>query len=273
MSTAKSNYIYNISSDKGKGIAGALSPGSTYKAGDGSTWTKNSDGSISVKTASGNTYGTNYSGGFTNYTGGGNTGGRTGNGGNSNLSAGMVSDDEIGTLKNSTPGATQTPTTPDMTYKSFNDLPTNWNTANVNGAYYKNENGNISQKVGMFNNGDVEWYKVGNGINKDTGEFTLDADTAKKNYLDSMYSFNNKNIDDFDESYLSALQGGTTGQWTNDLIEKIKANPKPKPNRRPYKTVEEIPEEELLLIDDDNSFETDTNDYLKTKLRSFTRGW
>ena len=169
----------------------------------------------------------------------------------------------------------------DSNTKDFTSLPTGWTKASVNGATYKNDGGNIYQLTGRQYNGVENYYKVGNGVNAETGEFTLDAPTAKKNYLDSMYSYNGGKYTDVDESYLSALQGGTTGQWTNDLVEKTKAEKEAKrlaalaaidngDNRGSY---EEIPEEELLLIDDDNSFETDTNDYLKTKLRSFTSGW
>ena len=39
---------YNIGSDKGKEIAKNMTVGSTYKASDGSTWTKKADGSVSV---------------------------------------------------------------------------------------------------------------------------------------------------------------------------------------------------------------------------------
>lgn len=172
----------------------------------------------------------------------------------------------------------------DNNTKNFTSLPTDWTKASVNGITYKNDGGNISQLSGKQSNGIENYSLVGTGVNPTTGEFTLDAENAKKNYLASMYSYNGGKYTDVDESYLSALQGGTTGQWTNDLVEKTKAENEEKrlaalaaigdnDNRRSYKTVEEIPEEELLLIDDDNSFETDTNDYLKTRLRSFTRGW
>ena len=57
---------YKITSDKGKEIAKNLSTGGTYKASDGSTWTKNNDGSVSVTTKSG---------GYTANAFGGSTGG------------------------------------------------------------------------------------------------------------------------------------------------------------------------------------------------------
>ena len=46
---------YTIGSDKGIKIANSMAAGETYKAADGSTWKKNSDGSVSVTTKSGNT--------------------------------------------------------------------------------------------------------------------------------------------------------------------------------------------------------------------------
>ena len=55
---------YKITSDKGKEIAKNLSTGGTYKASDGSTWTKNNDGSVSVTTKSGD-YTANAFGGST----------------------------------------------------------------------------------------------------------------------------------------------------------------------------------------------------------------
>lgn len=50
---------YVIGSDKGKEIAKNMTVGSTYKASDGSTWTKQSDGSVSV-THNGKTYNNAY---------------------------------------------------------------------------------------------------------------------------------------------------------------------------------------------------------------------
>lgn len=57
---ATKNYTYKITSDIGKTVAQNMRAGDTHTASDGSTWKKNTDGSISVTTKSGNTYGTNY---------------------------------------------------------------------------------------------------------------------------------------------------------------------------------------------------------------------
>lgn len=62
---------YVIGSKKGKDIAEGMKSGETYKASDGSTWTKQSDGSVSV-THNGQTYNNAYkptSGGNSQYTG------------------------------------------------------------------------------------------------------------------------------------------------------------------------------------------------------------
>ena len=56
-------YVYSITTQKGKDIASGLGTGQTYKASDGSTWKKNSDGSLSVTTKSGNTYAGKYASG------------------------------------------------------------------------------------------------------------------------------------------------------------------------------------------------------------------
>lgn len=56
-------YVYTITTQKGKDIASNLGTGQTYKASDGSTWKKNSDGSLSVTTKAGNTYAGKYASG------------------------------------------------------------------------------------------------------------------------------------------------------------------------------------------------------------------
>ena len=62
---------YVIGSQKGKNIAKGMKTGETYKASDGSVWTKESDGSVTVRT-SGNTYKNAYS---PTSSGGGSSGG------------------------------------------------------------------------------------------------------------------------------------------------------------------------------------------------------
>ena len=75
---------YVIGSQKGKDIAINMMPGETYKASDGSTWTKKNDGSVSV-THNGKTYDNAYvkptttSGGTSNKTNG-SSGGSSGSG-------------------------------------------------------------------------------------------------------------------------------------------------------------------------------------------------
>lgn len=60
-----SSYVYDITTKKGQSIASNLGSGQTYKATDGSTWKKNTDGSLSVTTKSGNTYAGKYAKGTT----------------------------------------------------------------------------------------------------------------------------------------------------------------------------------------------------------------
>ncbi len=83
---------YTIGSEKGKNIAQNMKTGQTYKASDGSTWTKKSDGSVSVTTSKGETFNNAYtptsSGGTSNVpnvTGNGTViyGGSSGGGGSS----------------------------------------------------------------------------------------------------------------------------------------------------------------------------------------------
>ena len=62
-SSGGGGYVYTITTQKGKDIASNLGTGQTYKASDGSTWKKNSDGSLSVTTKSGNTYAGKYASG------------------------------------------------------------------------------------------------------------------------------------------------------------------------------------------------------------------
>ena len=70
---------YVIGSQKGKDIAKNMTAGSTYKASDGSTWTKKSDGSVSVTTSAGETFNNAYkptssggTSGYSQYTGSSN---------------------------------------------------------------------------------------------------------------------------------------------------------------------------------------------------------
>ena len=74
---------YNITSEKGKDIAESMKTGETYKASDGSTWKKNSDGSVSVTTAKGEKFDNAYTPTSNTSGGSGGGGGSKGGGGNS----------------------------------------------------------------------------------------------------------------------------------------------------------------------------------------------
>lgn len=72
---------YVIGSQKGKDIAESLKTGQKYEASDGSVWTKQADGSVSVKTSKGETFNNAYtptaSGGTSGGSGGGSSGGNS----------------------------------------------------------------------------------------------------------------------------------------------------------------------------------------------------
>ena len=55
-SSSSSNGNYVIGSDKGKDFVNNAKPGSTMTGGDGSSWTKNPDGSTTIKDKNGNTW-------------------------------------------------------------------------------------------------------------------------------------------------------------------------------------------------------------------------
>ena len=65
---ASSSSGYTITSSKGMSIADGMKVGESYSASDGSTWTKQSDGSISVKTSDGKTYEKAYTPSITSQT-------------------------------------------------------------------------------------------------------------------------------------------------------------------------------------------------------------
>lgn len=72
---------YVIGSQKGKDIAASMKTGETYKASDGSTWTKKSDGSVTVTEKNGATWDNAYT---SPSSGGGSKGSSSGGGGTSN---------------------------------------------------------------------------------------------------------------------------------------------------------------------------------------------
>lgn len=77
---------YVIGSQKGKDIAKNMKTGETYKASDGSTWTKKSDGSVSVQTSSGQTFNNAYT-----PTSSGSSGGSSGGSSSKGSSGGTTS--------------------------------------------------------------------------------------------------------------------------------------------------------------------------------------
>ena len=73
--TSSSGSKYTIGSEKGQNFVNNAASGSTMTGGDGSTWTKNSDGSTTIKTTSGQTF---QVGGSTGGSSGGSSGGGSG---------------------------------------------------------------------------------------------------------------------------------------------------------------------------------------------------
>ena len=82
---------YQINSDKGKSIASGLSSGGSYKASDGSTWKKGSDGTITVTTKGGGVYNAGNFGGSSSSGGSSSYGGSSSSGGGGSSSGGSTS--------------------------------------------------------------------------------------------------------------------------------------------------------------------------------------
>ena len=169
-------------------------------------------------------------------------------------------------------------------YKDFSSLPSNWTTANVNGATYKNDNGLISQRTGYI---DVTPnYSVrGNRINPDTGEWMFDNyDDAKKaaynqylgvvggsqfGNLDSAYKYlDDNNV--LGKDYIERFMNGTQGQYSQKLADEMynKEQMQIREEKR-KQALQSYYDEEYNSLNDDkknvldtNSFETDVNNYV-----------
>lgn len=169
-------------------------------------------------------------------------------------------------------------------YKDFSSLPTNWTTANINGATYKNDNGLISQRTGYI--GDTPNYLVrGNGINPETGEWTFnnydDAKRAAYNQylgvvggsqfgdLDSAYKYlDDNNV--LGKDYIERFMNGTQGQYSQKLADEMynKEQMQIREEKR-KQALQSYYDEEYNSLNDDkknvldtNSFETDVNNYV-----------
>ena len=77
---------YTIGSQKGKDIANNMKPGETYKASDGSTWTKNGDGTVSVTAKNGSYTANALTGGSASVSSSGGSRGSRGSRGSSSSS-------------------------------------------------------------------------------------------------------------------------------------------------------------------------------------------
>ena len=109
---------------------------------------------------------------------------------------------------------------------SLSALPSDWKTTKLNGVTYSRDNAGK-----YYSNG----YYVGDGYNANTNEFTYsNQEDARKaaydQYLmsggmrgtgEDVYKYiQSKGL--VDEAYVNAVQAGTTGQYTSDVIAKAK---------------------------------------------------
>ena len=169
-------------------------------------------------------------------------------------------------------------------YKDFSSLPSNWTTANVNGATYKNDNGLISQRTGYID-GTPNYSVRGNRINPDTGEWVFDNyDDAKKaaynqylgvvggsqfGNLDSAYKYlDDNNV--LGKDYIERFMNGTQGQYSQKLADEMynKEQMQIREEKR-KQALQSYYDEEYNSLNDDkknvldtNSFETDVNNYV-----------
>lgn len=169
-------------------------------------------------------------------------------------------------------------------YKDFSSLPSNWTTANVNGATYKNDNGLISQRTGYID-GVPNYLVKGNRINSDTGEWMFDNyDDAKKaaynqylgivggsqfGDLDSAYKYLDEN-NVLGKDYIERFMNGTQGQYSQKLADEMynKEQMQIREEKR-KQALQSYYDEEYNSLNDDkknvldtNSFETDVNNYV-----------
>ena len=169
-------------------------------------------------------------------------------------------------------------------YKDFSSLPSNWTTANVNGATYKNDNGLISQRTGYID-GTPNYSVRGNRINPDTGEWAFaNYDDAKKaaynqylgvvggsqfGNLDSAYKYlDDNNV--LGKDYIERFMNGTQGQYSQKLADEMynKEQMQIREEKR-KQALQSYYDEEYNSLNDDkknvldtNSFETDVNSYV-----------
>lgn len=169
-------------------------------------------------------------------------------------------------------------------YKDFSSLPSNWTTANVNGATYKNDNGLISQRTGYID-GTPNYLVKGNRINSDTGEWMFDNyDDAKKaaynqylgvvggsqfGDLDSAYKYLDEN-NVLGKDYIERFMNGTQSQYSQKLADEMynKEQMQIREEKR-KQALQSYYDEEYNSLNDDkknvldtNSFETDVNNYV-----------
>lgn len=154
---------YTIGSEKGKNIASNMKSGSTYKASDGSTWKKESDGSVTVTSKDGTVSKNAYTSSGTNSTVGG-----SGNSTNSSASAATVNANK----NNAAAGTNATTNKNGANSGSVNStVKTNNNTYNI-GTAKGNDLYNTAKATGTASFKDVGGDTVILNYDKSTGKMT-----------------------------------------------------------------------------------------------------
>ena len=178
---------------------------------------------------------------------------------------------------------------------AYNDtlsFPKNWTDVTMNGVRYTRDNdGNIYQVDTANGN---NYGMVANGINADTGEFTFNntADARKvayDRYLgtvglgdvgENAYDYiENKGL--VDDRYVSAIQNGTSSQYTQEMMDSVKSE---KERQRQMSANDDYGDyykktpvdQNTQAVLDENSFETDgiglnNDDYLQNLLNSMNQ--
>lgn len=229
---------YAIDSQKGQDIAASMRPGQSFSASDGSTWVKQSDGSINVTTKGGGNYNVSVSGGSTRdyqgttidltrdyqkeinnavAAGDYNTANKLQNERNAKIN--YLNQSIDGWSTNNNVSATNNK----YTFDSFSDLPSNWTNVNVGGNNYTYNNNGIYDSTNKF---------LGNGYNSATNEFTFnnrnDAINAANKYLESLVNAEASKYgltaEDYlnsggavDSSFVDAVASGNVDNYSQQL--------------------------------------------------------
>lgn len=252
------NNVYKANSELGKSVLSNMKTGDTYKASDGSTWTRFSDGSTlaskdgktywidydtdnySTSTSNGITTRTNKSTGQKSYSGTVNYHNQDidlGTDYQSQINQAIANGDyalasqlndkrnaKINYLNDNNLDKSYSVSNDNYNY-SPSELPSSWKTAIVNGNQYSNVDGRIYDKDGVLK---------GTGWNTDTGEFTVNNYNDAQN-IAAQWLANNANAKQYgltnadyylqngaiSSEFLNAIMNGTVGSYSRDLAARI----------------------------------------------------